>query len=302
MSYETNRVDIFSYKKYSLFNEKCILITDNKLLALLTSENWAVDVNEVSRDEFSKKNVECIFEKSNNAVLYLDGDNETILSTRLFESLLIHYARVNEFELNKNLVIDIDATIFESIDFEAIFKCFLGNLLIIHNQSATNPILFEAESIDKYKCEKFNKKQREEAVNKVIEIYKNKVRQQDLIIQDLKEESKYQLLNEINKLDKEVLFKEPLTKEVIRSFIDGESTTSASAIQRKFSVGYNKASRIIDELKELDVVTEPLPGGKRAILQEGIENVLKQIGEFENQKKLRLTELERELKKKNLML
>ncbi|WP_410468720.1 DNA translocase FtsK, partial [Acinetobacter sp.] len=41
---------------------------------------------------------------------------------------------------------------------------------------------------------------------------------------------------------------------------------STSSLQRKFSLGYNRAARIIDQMEENGIVSSMGPNGKRDIL------------------------------------
>ncbi|OOF68219.1 DNA translocase FtsK [Rodentibacter caecimuris] len=51
----------------------------------------------------------------------------------------------------------------------------------------------------------------------------------------------------------------------VMEFVINTGTTSASSIQRKFKVGFNRAARIMDQLEEQGIVS-PLQNGKREIL------------------------------------
>ena len=57
---------------------------------------------------------------------------------------------------------------------------------------------------------------------------------------------------------------DPLFDEVM-DFIINTGTTSVSSIQRKFSVGFNRAARIMDQMEEQGIVS-PMQNGKREIL------------------------------------
>lgn len=54
---------------------------------------------------------------------------------------------------------------------------------------------------------------------------------------------------------------DPLFDEVM-DFVINTGTTSASSIQRKFSVGFNRAARIMDQMEEQGIVS-PMQNGKR---------------------------------------
>ena len=57
---------------------------------------------------------------------------------------------------------------------------------------------------------------------------------------------------------------DPLFDEVM-DFVINTGTTSVSSIQRKFSVGFNRAARIMDQMEVLGIVS-PMQNGKREIL------------------------------------
>ncbi|HHE9946457.1 TPA: DNA translocase FtsK [Haemophilus influenzae 10810] len=57
---------------------------------------------------------------------------------------------------------------------------------------------------------------------------------------------------------------DPLFDEVM-DFVINTGTTSVSSIQRKFSVGFNRAARIMDQMEEQGIVS-PMQNGKREIL------------------------------------
>ncbi len=48
-------------------------------------------------------------------------------------------------------------------------------------------------------------------------------------------------------------------------FVINTGTTSVSSIQRKFSVGFNRAARDMDQMEEQGIVS-PMRNGKREIL------------------------------------
>ena len=53
-------------------------------------------------------------------------------------------------------------------------------------------------------------------------------------------------------------------------FVVSTGTTSISAIQRRFRVGFNRAANIMDQLEEQGIVS-PLQNGKREILARGAD-------------------------------
>ena len=58
---------------------------------------------------------------------------------------------------------------------------------------------------------------------------------------------------------------DPLYDEVV-SFIQEGGKVSASSIQRKFSIGYNRAARIVDAMEEAGLVSGMTKSGKRELL------------------------------------
>ena len=58
---------------------------------------------------------------------------------------------------------------------------------------------------------------------------------------------------------------DPLFDEVVE-FVVESGITSISGIQRRFSLGFNRAGRIIDQLEAQGVISEPGKGGKREVL------------------------------------
>ena len=59
---------------------------------------------------------------------------------------------------------------------------------------------------------------------------------------------------------------DPLYDKVI-SFIREGGKVSASSIQRKFSIGYNRAARLIDRMEAKGIVSSMDKSGRRVILQ-----------------------------------
>ncbi|TCT18576.1 DNA translocase FtsK [Bibersteinia trehalosi] len=58
---------------------------------------------------------------------------------------------------------------------------------------------------------------------------------------------------------------DPLFDEIAQFMIDG-GATSISGIQRRFSLGFNRAARIIDQLEEQGILSAPDSRGKREVL------------------------------------
>ena len=57
---------------------------------------------------------------------------------------------------------------------------------------------------------------------------------------------------------------DPLFEDV-KKFVQQEKFTSASRIQRKFSLGFNRAARIVAQLEEAGVIS-PMKNGQRKVL------------------------------------
>ena len=58
--------------------------------------------------------------------------------------------------------------------------------------------------------------------------------------------------------------RDPLFEDV-KKFVQQEKFTSASRIQRKFSLGFNRAARIVAQLEEAGVIS-PMKNGQRKVL------------------------------------
>ena len=58
--------------------------------------------------------------------------------------------------------------------------------------------------------------------------------------------------------------RDPLFEDV-KKFVQQEKFTSCSRIQRKFSLGFNRARRILDQLEEAGVIS-PMRNGQRKVL------------------------------------
>ena len=58
--------------------------------------------------------------------------------------------------------------------------------------------------------------------------------------------------------------RDPLFEDV-KKFVQQEKFTSASWIQRKFSLGFNRAARIVAQLEEAGVIS-PMKNGQRKVL------------------------------------
>lgn len=53
--------------------------------------------------------------------------------------------------------------------------------------------------------------------------------------------------------------------ENVKKFVQQEKFTSCSRIQRKFSLGFNRAARIVEQLEEAGVIS-PMKNGQRKVL------------------------------------
>ena len=58
---------------------------------------------------------------------------------------------------------------------------------------------------------------------------------------------------------------DPLFDEIV-AFVIESGVTSISGIQRRFSLGFNRAGRIIDQMEAQGIISEPSKGGKREVL------------------------------------
>ena len=58
--------------------------------------------------------------------------------------------------------------------------------------------------------------------------------------------------------------RDPLFEDV-KKFVQQEKFTSASRIQRRFSLGFNRAARIVAQLEEAGVIS-PMKNGQRKVL------------------------------------
>lgn len=58
--------------------------------------------------------------------------------------------------------------------------------------------------------------------------------------------------------------RDPLFEDV-KKFVEQEKFTSGSRIQRKFSLGFNRAARIVAQLEEAGVIS-PMKNGQRKVL------------------------------------
>ena len=58
--------------------------------------------------------------------------------------------------------------------------------------------------------------------------------------------------------------RDPLFEEV-KEFVQQQKFASCSMIQRKFSLGFNRAGRIVEQLEEAGVIS-PMKNGQRKVL------------------------------------
>lgn len=54
-------------------------------------------------------------------------------------------------------------------------------------------------------------------------------------------------------------------------FVISQGTASASSLQRRFRVGYNRAARIIDMMEERGIVSQPMGSKPRSVLVDELE-------------------------------
>jgi len=62
-----------------------------------------------------------------------------------------------------------------------------------------------------------------------------------------------------------VTFKRDPLFEDVKKFVQQEKFTSCSRIQRKFSLGFNRATRIVEQLEEAGIIS-PMKNGQRKVL------------------------------------
>ena len=62
-----------------------------------------------------------------------------------------------------------------------------------------------------------------------------------------------------------VTFKRDPIFEDVKKFIQQQKFASCSMIQRKFSLGFNRAGRILEQLEEAGVIS-PMKNGQRKVL------------------------------------
>ncbi|MBS6190773.1 MAG: DNA translocase FtsK [Haemophilus parainfluenzae] len=62
-----------------------------------------------------------------------------------------------------------------------------------------------------------------------------------------------------------VIYKRDPLFEDVKKFVQQEKFTSGSRIQRKFSLGFNRAARIVEQLEEAGVIS-PMKNGQRKVL------------------------------------
>ena len=62
-----------------------------------------------------------------------------------------------------------------------------------------------------------------------------------------------------------VTFKRDPLFEDVKKFVQQEKFTSCSRIQRKFSLGFNGAARIVEQLEEAGIIS-PMKNGQRKVL------------------------------------
>ena len=62
-----------------------------------------------------------------------------------------------------------------------------------------------------------------------------------------------------------VTFKRDPIFEDVKKFVQQQKFASCSMIQRKFSLGFNRAGRIVEQLEEAGVIS-PMKNGQRNVL------------------------------------
>ena len=63
---------------------------------------------------------------------------------------------------------------------------------------------------------------------------------------------------------KVIMARDPLFEDV-KKFVQQQKFASCSMIQRKFSLGFNRAGRILEQLEEAGVIS-PMKNGQRKVL------------------------------------
>jgi DNA translocase ftsK len=62
-----------------------------------------------------------------------------------------------------------------------------------------------------------------------------------------------------------VTFKRDPLFEDVKKFVQQQKFASCSMIQRKFSLGFNRAGRIVEQLEEAGIIS-PMKNGQRKVL------------------------------------
>ena len=62
-----------------------------------------------------------------------------------------------------------------------------------------------------------------------------------------------------------VIYKRDPLFEDVKKFVQQEKFVSCSIIQRKFSLGFNRAGRIVEQLEEAGIIS-PMKNGQRKVL------------------------------------
>ena len=63
---------------------------------------------------------------------------------------------------------------------------------------------------------------------------------------------------------KVIMARDPLFEDV-KKFVQQQKFASCSMIQRKFSLGFNRAGRIVEQLEEAGIIS-PMKNGQRKVL------------------------------------
>ena len=62
-----------------------------------------------------------------------------------------------------------------------------------------------------------------------------------------------------------VIYKRDPLFEDVKKFVQQQKFASCSIIQRKFSLGFNRAGRIVEQLEEAGIIS-PMKNGQRKVL------------------------------------
>ncbi len=116
----------------------------------------------------------------------------------------------------------------------------------------------------------------------------------------LSDEEKEKLQRLISSIDREVgNYWDPMLVDVA-AFVISTQQASASTIQRKFSIGYNRAGRLMDQLEKIGIVG-PAHGSKpHEVLTYNTEDVIEKLKEYDSKIKKLEEEKEEALRRKEM--